>query len=130
MRGNDGSFVWSDSSSPTVDTGPNQFVARASGGFTFYTAPGSGTQTGATLAMGSGSWSSLSDRDAKANVNAVDSQALLARFAALPIATWNYKTQPDSVRHMGPMAQDFRAPPSAWGKTTSTSRRWTLKAWP
>lgn len=95
--------------SPTVDTGPNQFVARASGGFTFYTGRGSGTQTGATLAMGSGSWSSLSDRDAKANVNAVDSQALLARFAALPIATWNYKTQPDSVRHMGPMAQDFRA---------------------
>ena len=59
--------------------------------------------------MGSGSWSSLSDPDAKANVNAVDSQALLARFAALPIATWNYKTQPDSVRHMGPMAQDFCA---------------------
>ena len=59
--------------------------------------------------MGSGSWSSLSDRDAKANISAMDSQALLARLAALPIATWNYKAQPDSVRHMGPMAQDFRA---------------------
>ena len=105
----DGSFVWGDSTGVTFDTGPNQFVARASGGFTFYTAPGSGTQTGATLAMGSGSWSSLSDRDAKANISAVDSQGLLARLAALPIATWNYKAQPDSVRHVGPMAQDFHA---------------------
>ena len=104
----DGSFVWSDLSLPAglTDTGPNSFVARASGGFTFYTA--SGTSTGATLAAGSGSWSSLSDRNTKANFNAVDGQAILSRLAALPIATWNYKAQPDSVRHMGPTAQDFR----------------------
>jgi len=81
-------------------------VARASGGFTFYTA--AGTSTGATLPSGSGSWSTLSDRDAKANFNGVDGQAVLSRLAALPIATWNYKAQPDSVRHMGPTAQDFR----------------------
>ena len=31
------------------------------------------------------------------------------RAATLPVSTWNYKTQPDSVRHMGPVAQDFRA---------------------
>jgi len=37
----------------------------------------------------------------------VDGQALLLRLAALPIATWNYKAQPGSTRHMGPMAQDF-----------------------
>jgi hypothetical protein len=105
---NDGSFVWSDSSGTvTIDTGPNQFVARASGGFTFYTA--ANFPTGATLAAGSGAWSSLSDRNTKANFSAVDGQALLARLAALPIATWNYKAQPDSIRHMGPTAQDFRA---------------------
>ena len=39
---------------------------------------------------------------------AVDGHSILERLAALPIATWNYKTQDDSVRHMGPMAQDFR----------------------
>jgi len=106
---NDGSFVWSDLSLPAglTDTGPNSFVARASGGFTFYTAPG--TSTGAYLPAGSGSWASLSDRNTKANFSAVDGQALLARLAALPIATWNYKAQPDSIRHMGPTAQDFRA---------------------
>jgi len=105
---NFGSFVWSDGSTGGIlsDTGPNQFVGRASGGFTFYTDPT--LLTGATLVAGSGSWSSLSDRNVKANFTAVDGQALLARLAALPIATWNYKAQPDSVRHMGPTAQDFR----------------------
>ena len=103
----DGSFVWNDGSAGIVtDTGPQQFIAQASGGFTFYSAPC--CLTGATLAAGSGSWSTLSDRDAKANFNAVDGQAILSRLAALPIATWNYKAQPDSIRHMGPTAQDFR----------------------
>jgi hypothetical protein len=44
----------------------------------------------------------------KANFMMVDGEAILKRLASLPIATWNYKTQADSVRHMGPMAQDFR----------------------
>ena len=34
---------------------------------------------------------------------------MLARLAALPIEIWNYRSQPDTVRHMGPMSQDFRA---------------------
>ena len=28
---------------------------------------------------------------------------------ALPISTWNYEAQDESIRHMGPMAQDFHA---------------------
>jgi hypothetical protein len=51
----------------------------------------------------------VSDRNAKANFSAVDGQTVLSRLAALPIATWNYKAQPDSIRHMGPTAQDFSA---------------------
>lgn len=102
-----GSFVWNDSTgSSASDFGPNSFVARASGGFAFYTAPG--TSTGAYLPAGSGSWASLSDRSVKANLMAVNGHAILERLASLPIATWNYKAQSDSVRHMGPMAQDFR----------------------
>ena len=103
----DGSFVWNDSSfnGQLSDNGPNSFVARASGGFTFYTG---GASAGATLAPGSGSWSSLSDRSAKANFTSVNGEALLVRLAAMPIATWNYKAQADAVRHMGPTAQDFR----------------------
>ena len=37
-------------------------------------------------------------------------------MAELPISTWNYKSQDASIRHMGPMAQDFRA---AFGLGTS-----------
>jgi len=27
----------------------------------------------------------------------------------IPLETWNYKTQVDDIRHIGPMAQDFYA---------------------
>jgi hypothetical protein len=27
--------------------------------------------------------------------------------AALPLTTWNYKSQEKTIRHIGPMAQDF-----------------------
>ena len=56
-----------------------------------------------------GAWSSLSDRDVKENFAEVDGQALLARLNAIPLLTWNYKAQDPSIRHLGPMAQDFRA---------------------
>jgi hypothetical protein len=33
----------------------------------------------------------------------------LRKVAALPVATWNWKSQDPAVRHMGPTAQDFHA---------------------
>jgi len=39
----------------------------------------------------------------------VDGEDLLARLRGVPVSTWNYKAQDASVRHMGPMAQDFYA---------------------
>ena len=39
----------------------------------------------------------------------VDGQEILETLAALPISTWNYKKDPSSTRHLGPMAQDFAA---------------------
>ena len=64
---------------------------------------------GVALPAGSGSWSSLSDRNAKTNFAPVNSRELLDRLAQLPIQTWNYKSQSESVRHIGPTAQDFHA---------------------
>jgi hypothetical protein len=32
----------------------------------------------------------------------------LRRLDRIPITRWNYKAQRPSIRHMGPMAQDFR----------------------
>ena len=61
------------------------------------------------LAAGGNSWSAVSDRDAKEHFETVDVRAVLDAVAAMPITTWNYKSQDPSVRHIGPMAQDFRA---------------------
>ncbi|MBW2464659.1 MAG: tail fiber domain-containing protein [Deltaproteobacteria bacterium] len=49
-----------------------------------------------------------SDRHAKEQIIPVDSEALLERVAALPIAEWSYIDE-QGVRHVGPMAQDFHA---------------------
>lgn len=50
-----------------------------------------------------------SDRSAKANFTDVDPLNVLEQLSRVPIQTWNYKTDPASVRHIGPMAQDFKA---------------------
>jgi hypothetical protein len=53
-------------------------------------------------------WVNASDRERKEGFQAVDSEAVLQRVAALPLSTWNYKEDPSS-RHVGPTAQDFHA---------------------
>lgn len=103
-----GAFVWADriggSFSSTAD---NQFSVRAGGGVRIYT--NSAGLSGVTLASGSGSWASVSDRNVKENVTPVSPQAVLQSVAALPISTWNYIAQGADVQHIGPMAQDFYA---------------------
>jgi hypothetical protein len=54
-------------------------------------------------------WSGISDRNVKENFAPVDGQDVLASLAKIPIETWNLKSQDPSVRHIGPMAQDFYA---------------------
>ncbi len=49
-----------------------------------------------------------SDRNAKEQFKPVNAREVLDKVAALPITEWQYKTQSDA-RHIGPMAQDFRA---------------------
>jgi hypothetical protein len=102
-----GSFVWSDYVSGSVlakDTAANQFIVRASGG-TYVFSNEAGT-AGVKLAAGSGTWASLSDRNAKTDVVALDDASILAKVVALPVSAWRYKSE-SGVRHMGPMAQDF-----------------------
>ncbi len=50
----------------------------------------------------------ISDRNAKAAINPVDPTDVLTRVASMPVSSWVYKKEPD-IRHIGPMAQDFRA---------------------
>ena len=86
----------------------NSKLSMASDGSTTLTS-NSGGSAGVTLPAGGGSWNNLSDRNMKANFAAVDTRAILRGVLSLPISTWNYKTQDASVRHIGPMAQDFFA---------------------
>jgi hypothetical protein len=105
---NAGCFVWGDSTDTDIAcNNNNRFIARASGGVYLYT--NSTLTSGAYLAAGSGSWSTVSDRNLKDNFTPVDGQEVLARLADVPISTWNLKSQDASIRHMGPMAQDFSA---------------------
>ena len=106
---NTGAFVWSDGSDgDTILTSSRnyQFLARASGGVTFWT--NSASTVGATLAPGSGAWASASDRNLKTDVATIDDDTMLAKIDALPISRWSYKSE-RGVRHVGPMAQDFYA---------------------
>jgi hypothetical protein len=102
-----GSFVWGDGNAATASSGDHQFVVRCSGGAFFYTS--TGTSSGVTLAPGGGSWSNLSDREAKEHFTPVDAIGVLERVAALPVTAWNYRAQDKRVRHIGPVAQDFFA---------------------
>jgi len=104
-----GTFVWSDGSNgdtPLSSSRAYQFLARASGGVTFYT--NAAATVGATLAPGAGAWASLSDRNAKTDIVPLDDAAVLEKVTQLPISRWSYRSE-RGVRHVGPMAQDFYA---------------------
>ncbi len=107
-----GSFVWSGRTSSgdcnyTSSTAEGQFLAVAPGGVIFYS--NAGANAGVSLAAGANSWSTVSDRNAKENFRAQDGESLLGRLQQVPLLTWNYKSQDQSIRHIGPMAQDFYA---------------------
>lgn len=106
--GDQGTFVWADSTGTDFNSdGPDKFLVRSSGGSTIYS--NAGLTAGVTLSAGAGSWSSVSDRNLKENVAEIDKTELLQKLAAIPVTTWNYKSQDPSIRHMGPMGQDFHA---------------------
>lgn len=167
--GDEGTFVWSDTSTSTrfQSSGPDQFLIRADGGFAlnnatflgsgddvqFSARPFSGdvdmdlrlvphdttnsvsliaeSTTGTLAIIGSptagsnrievaggtgglatlthgGAWNNASSRLFKSEFQPVDVSAVLARVVDLPMTTWIY-TGSDEGRHMGPMAEDFRA---------------------
>lgn len=114
-----GSFVWADHEPfdfPSTEESnfseiDDNFLIRASGGAVLVSGiDGSGNSTsGVILAPGGGAWSMLSDRNAKEQFESTNGREILARLALIPIGTWKYKAQDDSIRHIGPMAQDFYA---------------------
>jgi hypothetical protein len=112
-----GTFAWaditaSDGSYPFISNGANKFLVLATGGVDFVTGRNLSTlawTSGAHLAAGGGSWSSISDRNLKTDFSDIDAESVLENVVALPISTWRYKAQDAAIRHIGPMAQDFYA---------------------
>lgn len=49
---------------------------------------------------------------------AVDGNDILSRLRKIPVTTWNYISEGQQVRHMGPMAEDFH---KAFGLGTSNT---------
>jgi hypothetical protein len=104
---NSGAFVWSDGTgTPTFSPADNSVTFRASGGYWLYS---STVNAGVRLAAGSGSWTSLSDRNAKEHFAPVSRRDVLDKVISLPVTAWNYKSQDAAIRHIGPTAQDFKA---------------------
>jgi hypothetical protein len=107
-----GAFLYADSNDVDfASAAADEFAVRATGGVRFVTAiDGNGySVAGVELPPGSGSWSSLSDREVKAHISPADGSQILTLLTELPISTWNYTGQDPSIQHLGPMAQDFYA---------------------
>jgi hypothetical protein len=94
----------SDSVFPTAN---NQVVMRGCGGVRIFT--NQALTSGVLLAAGGSSWSVVSDRNRKENFLAIEGEDVLARLRGVPVTSWNYLSQDRSIRHVGPMAQDFYA---------------------
>ncbi|WP_163993858.1 tail fiber domain-containing protein [Pyxidicoccus caerfyrddinensis] len=107
--GFDGAFIWGDESTTTVasSTANNQFMLRAAGGVRLRT--NATLTTGCDLPAGSGVFSCTSDRNQKEGFQHVDGEEVLSRVARMPVQSWRYKDESQGVRHVGPVAQDFRA---------------------
>jgi hypothetical protein len=50
-----------------------------------------------------------SSRDMKTDFTTLDGQEVLAKLAAIPVMSWRYKTDDETDRHFGPVAEDFQA---------------------
>ena len=104
----DGAVVWSDSGGfDLVSTLADQWSVRARGGVRFFT--DNDHTMGCEIPAGGGCWSTISDREMKENFRAIDALGILERLGKIRIETWNYKSQDPSIRHIGPVGQDFYA---------------------
>jgi hypothetical protein len=117
-NGNGAVLILKNTATPTVFLGainfddatgtPGQIGYLASDQMTFRVAGADRMNLQAGGLYVNGALVLTSDRNAKADFASVDAQEVLAKVAALPLQSWSYTNRP-GVKHVGPMAQDFRA---------------------
>ena len=108
--GYEGSFAIGDHSTTTLMSSfvANGFRSRFAGGYRLFT--NSAVTIGAFLNANANAWAALSDVRMKENFLPVDGESFLQKIAAMPQYSWNYIGQDvKTLRHYGPMAQDFYA---------------------
>ena len=89
--GHDRTFVWDDGYGQDAPA-PRTFNVNASNGIYF-----------------NGSLHMSSDRNHKEAFSSVNAIEVLDKVIDIPITTWRFKSEEDTVRHIGPVAQDFMA---------------------
>jgi hypothetical protein len=113
VAGHVGSFVFGGSlagASAATDsiraTADGQVTFRNPGGFRIFT--NTAATVGVQVNAGGSSWNVISDRNRKENFLGIDGEDVLSRIRSLPVTTWQYRDEQDrTVRHIGPMAQDW-----------------------
>ncbi len=101
-----GCFVWADATTPLISTfADNRWLVRSSGGATFYT--DSLMASGARLPAGASSWSPVLDSLNMTDFRPVDRRALFDALVQMRVREYSLTTQDPSIRHIGPVAQDF-----------------------
>lgn len=130
----DGSFVWADDSPVSFFSDRDQQAKfRAGGGVKFNVNASRWVEfyddgvdrlinvsNNAYLSRG-GTWTNASDRNLKENFRPVDGSDILRKIASLSVLRWNYKSENQSVTHIGPTAQDFNALFGVGNDTTAIS---------
>lgn len=106
-----GAFVIGDASPVSQNTGSsadNKFTARFANGYLLYTSANLGSFT--ALPPNGNAWTSQSDSTKKTGFLAANGEVFLEKLRGLRLGSWHYKNQDSrTMRHYGPMAQEFFA---------------------
>jgi len=110
--GADGASTGGASSGGTAGEGGSQSATGGTGGMNCQAQglPCSATQPccGPLICVGT-CMTGVSDRNLKRDIDPVEPDRVLEALSSLPISTWSYTTEANGARHIGPMAQDFKA---------------------
>ncbi len=106
--------IWQMSMLSTVlqmatPTGNGKFRVRKSGGLQALNGSTEIMALNSTGDLTVKSVTQTSSREAKNGFESVDGISVLDKVAGLPISEWSYKADNPSVRHIGPMSEDFHA---------------------
>ena len=110
----DSGDIWQMSLLSTVlqmstPTGDGKFRVRKNGGLQALRGSTTILDLNSTGDLTVKSVTQTSSREQKLGFESVDAVSVLEKVAGLPISEWSYRADNPSVRHIGPMAEDFHA---------------------